>query len=191
MALLTVRITSEDGTVRELKLEPGTEIEVAEGDKVEILDSEGRPIEILADGDNVIVTIVAEQQQTVIIDGIVRGGGEEEEEFIFENLALYIEDETGSSIAYFDPDTEEVFLPSIIACRWHNYVMTERKSPVALGRMLKQRIDEGQLKRLRVEPSRSWGRGFVWVPEAIEPGSVVRRDIEKAIANTLKMDAER
>ena len=52
---------------------------------------------------------MAEQQQTVIIDGIVRGGGaEEEEEFIFENLALYIEGETDSSIAYFDPDTEEV-----------------------------------------------------------------------------------
>ena len=109
MALLTVRITSEDGTVRELELEPGAQIEVAEGDKVEILDSEGRPIEILADGDDVIVTIVAEAQQTVIIDGIVRGGGAaEEEEFIFENLALYIEDETGSSIAFFDPDTEEV-----------------------------------------------------------------------------------
>ena len=109
MALLTVRITSEDGTVRELKLEPGAQIEVAEGDKVEILDSEGRPIEILADGDNVIVTIMAEQQQTVIIDGIVRGGGgAEEEEFIFENLALYIEDETGSSISFFDPDTEEL-----------------------------------------------------------------------------------
>ena len=109
MALLTVRITSEDGTVRELKLEPGAQIEVAEGDKVEILDSEGRPIEILADGDDVIVTIVAEAQQTVIIDGIVRGGGAaEEEEFIFEDLALYIEDETGSSIAFFDPDTEEV-----------------------------------------------------------------------------------
>ena len=109
MALLTVRITSEDGTVRELKLGPGAQIEVAEGDKVEILDSEGRPIEILADGDDVIVTIVAEAQQTVIIDGIVRGGGAaEEEEFIFEDLALYIEDETGSSIAFFDPDTEEV-----------------------------------------------------------------------------------
>ncbi|MCH8990405.1 MAG: hypothetical protein IIA44_01455, partial [Acidobacteria bacterium] len=108
MALLTVRITSEDGTVRELKLEPGALIEVSEGDKVEIIDSDGRPIEILADGDNVIVTIVAEVQQTVIIDGIVRGGGgEEEEEFIFENLALYIEDETGSSIAFFDPETEE------------------------------------------------------------------------------------
>ena len=57
---------------------------------------------------------MAEAQQTVIIDGIVRGGAEEEEEeeeeeeFIFENLALYIEDETDSSIAYFDPDTEEV-----------------------------------------------------------------------------------
>ena len=111
MALLTVRITSEDGTVRELKLEPGAQIEVAEGDKVEVLDSEGRPIEISVDEDNennVKVTIVAEQQQTVIIDGIVRGGGAEAEEFIFENLALYIEDETGSSIAFFDPDIEEV-----------------------------------------------------------------------------------
>ena len=51
---------------------------------------EGRPIEILADGDDVIVTIVAEQQQTVIIDGIVRGGGaEEEQEFIFENFEFH------------------------------------------------------------------------------------------------------
>ena len=116
MALLTVRITSEDGTVRELEIEPGTLIEVDEGDKVEVLDSEGRPIEILAEGDNVILTILAEVQQTVIIDGIVRGGGGEvEEEFIFENLALYIENETGSSIAFFDPEIDETTVVASIS----------------------------------------------------------------------------
>ena len=111
---LTVRITSEDGTVQELELESGAEIQISAGDSIEIVDSQGRPIEIAVDDfneNNVIVTILAPQgQQQVIIDGIVYGGAAgEDETFIFTDLALYIEDEDiASSISYIDPDTEEL-----------------------------------------------------------------------------------
>ena len=109
---LAIRIVSVDDhgdeQVNELKLEPGAQISVPEGAKVEILDSEGRPVEIIADGDDVVVTIPPERHQVLVIDGISRDDRAEEETYTFENLALYIEDETGSSIAYVDPDTEEL-----------------------------------------------------------------------------------
>ena len=111
---LTVQITSADGTVQELQLEPGAEIQISAGDSIAIVDSQGQPIEIAVDDDNennVIVTILAPQgQQQVIIDGIVYGGAAgEDETFIFTDLALYIEDEDiASSISYVDPDTEEL-----------------------------------------------------------------------------------
>ena len=111
---LTVRITSEDGTVQELQLEPGAEIQISAGDSIAIVDSQGRPIEIAVDDDNennVIVTILAPQgQQQVIIDGIVYGGGAgADQTFTFVDLALYVEDEdVASSISFIDPDSEEV-----------------------------------------------------------------------------------
>ena len=99
---LTVRIITRDAQsderVNEMQLEPGAKVPVSEGDWVEIIDSEGRTIEIIADGDDVVVTI-PEPDQVVVTDGISRNDGAEEETYTFENLALYIEDETDSSIA--------------------------------------------------------------------------------------------
>ena len=89
---------------REVVLEPGATLAVAEGDKIEVIDSAGRPIEIAAEGDDVVVTVLGATGQVVLIDG-VRHGGAPDQTFTFENLALYVEDEgIDSSIAYVDPD---------------------------------------------------------------------------------------
>ncbi|MCH8045187.1 MAG: hypothetical protein IID44_15865 [Planctomycetes bacterium] len=90
----------------------------------------------------------------------------------------------------YDPDREEVFLPSAVTCDWYNRATNERRNSVALGRMIRQQIGEGQLTRLRVNDCRTWGRGFIWTPTTIEPGSIVRRDIKEAMASTLRMEGE-
>lgn len=108
---LTVRITTHDAQgneqVNEMQLEPGAQVPVSEGDRVEIIDSEGWPIGIVADGDDVVVTILPETQLAVIIDGVTYGVGQHAA--TFENLARYIEDEeVDSSISFMDPVTEEL-----------------------------------------------------------------------------------
>ena len=109
---LAIRIVAIDDhgneQVSEIELEPGAQLSVPVGAKVEIVDSDGRPIELIADGDDVVVTIPAERLPIVVIDGISHDGSTQEETYTFENLALYIEDETGSSITYVDPETDEV-----------------------------------------------------------------------------------
>lgn len=108
---LTVRITTHDAQgneqVNEMQLEPGAQVPVSEGDRVEIIDSEGWPIGIVADGDDVVVTILPETQLAVIIDGVTYGVGQHAA--TFENLARHIEDEeVESSISFMDPVTEEL-----------------------------------------------------------------------------------
>ena len=109
---LAIRIVAIDDhgneQVSEIELEPGAQLSVPVGAKVEIVDSDGRPIELIADGDDVVVTIPAERLPIVVIDGISHDGSTQEETYTFENLALYIEDETGSSITYVNPETDEV-----------------------------------------------------------------------------------
>ncbi len=99
---LKVRITSADGQVKEMVLDPGTTLRILEGDKVEVVDSAGRPFEIAAEGDDVVLTLMGASELSVIIDG-VRYGGAPEETYTFENLALYVEDQgIDSSIVYTD-----------------------------------------------------------------------------------------
>ena len=78
---LTVRITTDDGQVEEIEFEPGAQISVSEGAKVEIVDSDGRPVELIAEGDDVVVTIAAQQLQIVVIDDISYDGSTQEETY--------------------------------------------------------------------------------------------------------------
>ncbi len=110
---LTVRITTQDAQgnewVNEMLLEPGAQVPVSEGDRVEIIDSDGWPIEIVVEGDDVAVSILPDTQLDVIIDGVTYGNGLQEAAATFENLARYIEDEeVDSSISFMDPVTEEL-----------------------------------------------------------------------------------
>ena len=91
----------------------------------------------------------------------------------------------------YSPDTQQVFIPSAIVVNWHNKATNERMGSIPLGRMIKQHISEGQLKRLRVDLSRRHGRGLIWTPESIPTDSHVHRDLEQAITNTLQMEKER
>ena len=113
---LKVRITSADGQVKEVVLDPGATLTILQGDKVEVVDSAGRPFEIAAEGDDVVLTLMGTSEQVVIIDG-VRYGGAPQETYTFENLALYVEDRgIDSSIVYTDPDAgqgEAVVVASI------------------------------------------------------------------------------
>ncbi len=110
---LTVRITTHDAQgnerVNEMLLEPGAQVPVSEGDRVEIIDSDGWPIEVVVEGDDVAVSIRPETQLDVIIDGVTYGNGLQGAAATFENLARYIEDEeVDSSISFMDPVTEEL-----------------------------------------------------------------------------------
>lgn len=78
--------------------------------------------------------------------------------------------------------SSRVFIPSRIAAKWWAEAIGDRGVTVtAAVRQLKQKIDEGCIRRLAVSPSRAHGRGFIWTNEdaSLETGTAY--DIEARI----------
>ncbi|HEY1599246.1 MAG TPA: hypothetical protein VGG64_06565 [Pirellulales bacterium] len=87
----------------------------------------------------------------------------------------------------YDVDAERIHIPSDIAAKWFNTATNENRSATGSSRMLKQLHDEGRMKRLQPNPSRSYGRGFLWVGSEAGPSVVVRCDIEDRIATNAQL----
>jgi hypothetical protein len=55
-----------------------------------------------------------------------------------------------------------IHIPSGVAAEWYCQVTGERKGPIAIGRIITQACNEGHAKKMRPNPNRSHGRGFVF-----------------------------
>jgi hypothetical protein len=86
----------------------------------------------------------------------------------------------------FAIDREAIHIPSRIAARWLNLAVGENHRVTSSTRMLKQMINERRLPHLGLNPSRTAGRGFLWVGDNVDVDAVVRYDVEEAIAKWMK-----
>lgn len=91
--------------------------------------------------------VIKERQVGVDVDA-------EESELIESFFVRHI-----SALGY-DAITDRVFIPSSVAARWYCWATADKMTTARASRALKQRITEGQMRRLSECPSRNHGRGF-------------------------------
>jgi hypothetical protein len=83
----------------------------------------------------------------------------------------------------YDPETSRVLIPVAFAARWFGWAVGgEQPKTATATKRLKQMSLEGQLKRIRPEPSRTYGRSFVWSGENTDVNTVAAHDLEDRIA---------
>ena len=70
-------------------------------------------------------------------------------------------------LGYAD-EIDKVHLPIGLAAEWFNQAMNERKNIHAASRILAQLITEERIAWLAKNPSRKYGRGFLWNPTSTE-----------------------
>jgi hypothetical protein len=85
-----------------------------------------------------------------------------------------------SSLKY-NPDTDRVFIPSAVVCRWWNRAANENKTATAVTRTMNQKVQEKTLRRITQNVCNTYGRGFVWVG-ADAGSSDILTDLEARIA---------
>jgi hypothetical protein len=97
--------------------------------------------------------------------------------------ASIIEDFVAEQLGRLDyrADTDTVFLPADVMCRWFNLATGEKKATVAVSRTLNQMTNEGKLKHIVRSDGRTNGRGFVWVGGDTRTAMAV--DITQRISN--------
>ena len=81
----------------------------------------------------------------------------------------------------YDTTSDRVFIPSSVAARWFCWATNERLTVTKSSRTLKQRITEGQLRRLLECSRRDLGRGFEFWGDDATGETYLRRDIEDQI----------
>jgi hypothetical protein len=81
----------------------------------------------------------------------------------------------------YNASTDVVFIPSSLIARWLSSTMNDRIGTLAASRMLNQKIGEGEMKRLKVNPSRTHGRGFLWFGADADHDATILTDVEHRI----------
>jgi len=91
----------------------------------------------------------------------------------------------------YDPATAVVHIPAKIAGDWLGDAIGEKTRTAAASKRLNQLAsekknqgDEGKLQRIRPNPSRTHGRGFLWVGEYASPDDPVDYELETRVETT-------
>ena len=71
----------------------------------------------------------------------------------------------------YNPDTDWIHVPNDITAEWFNWATNERQRVTSVSRLLNQLTEEGRLKHIHRDPSRTHGRGFLWAGSAADPNS--------------------
>jgi hypothetical protein len=99
------------------------------------------------------------------------------EEFIAKKLSDY----------GYDPVRDRVHIPVLTATAWYETVTNTKVGKTQATRVLKQAAEEEIFKRLRLNPSRAKGRGFLWIGD--EARGEAHYDLESKI-KTAELDAD-
>lgn len=89
----------------------------------------------------------------------------------------------------YDVDTDRVFLPSEICCRWLGWATNEKHRTGAATAILKQAATEGVLRRIQT-CGRSNGRGFIFLGHNASPNQNLWKDVPKRISDLMKKKNE-
>ena len=81
----------------------------------------------------------------------------------------------------YDTKTDRVFIPSRVAAHWFGWATDERMTVAKASRTLKQRITEGQLRRLMECGRKDLGRGFEFWGDDATGETYLKRDLEDQI----------
>jgi hypothetical protein len=83
--------------------------------------------------------------------------------------------------------TCQVRIPNEVAARWYCWATNDKAKTTAVTRKLKQLSSEGQLKRIAPDPSRSYGRCFIWTGSAADVvGEPIANDLSERIAQMME-----
>lgn len=82
----------------------------------------------------------------------------------------------------YDVERSWVHIPSAVAGAWYNAAVNERHKIPGAARILKQLCEEGRIKWLSVNPSRTHGRGFTWMGQESEVDAATIYDLETRLA---------
>jgi hypothetical protein len=117
------------------------------------------------------------EAQAVILERQAVVDVEAEDSAIFED---YIEEQLRR--LEYDTDTDTVHISVEVATRWFNWANHEKHRPGAVTRMMKQLIEENRTKNLRLNPCKTYGRGFQWVGKNADFTTTVKYDLEARLA---------
>ncbi len=82
----------------------------------------------------------------------------------------------------YEPMTAQVRIPVAIAARWFGWAVGEPTKTAAASKRLHQMASEGQGKRIAPDPSRHYGRCFIWTGSAAD---VVRYSIANDLSDRI------
>ena len=66
----------------------------------------------------------------------------------------------------YDPETAQVRIPVATIAKWYCWATNDKCKTASVTKRLRQMADEGQLKLLSPDPSRHYGRCFIWTGKA-------------------------
>ena len=117
------------------------------------------------------------EAQRVILDRQAEANCEQDE-------AEIIEEHFGEQLRKlsYDPDRQQVRIPVAIAARWYGWAVGEQTKTAAASKRLRQMSDEGQLQRIKPEPSRKHGRCFLWIGEHADISATIASDLAERLA---------
>lgn len=87
----------------------------------------------------------------------------------------------------YDPEVAQVRIPVATVAKWYGWATNDSVKTAAISKRLKQMADEGQMKRLAPDPSRTYGRCFIWTGEAADVlNSPISNDLQTKIEHYTK-----
>jgi phage/plasmid primase-like uncharacterized protein len=81
----------------------------------------------------------------------------------------------------YDPEREIVHVPVAVAADWYQVATNTKHSVTGVSRMLAQMAEETKLRRLRPNPSKANGRGYLWSGEYTDIHATARYDLTERI----------
>jgi hypothetical protein len=77
----------------------------------------------------------------------------------------------------YNPEVVRVRIPVHTAAIWYCEALSKKDPTAAVSRRMRQMIDEGQLKQIERDKSRSHGRCFIWTGVAADAGGPIQSNL--------------
>ena len=83
----------------------------------------------------------------------------------------------------YNPLVAQVRIPVAIAARWYGWATNEPAKTASVTKRLQQMASEGQAKRIAPDPSRTYGRCFIWTGDRADVvGDKIKNDLTARMA---------
>lgn len=88
----------------------------------------------------------------------------------------------------YDTENDRIHIPSRVACEWYNAATNDKRSVVSACRIMAQFVNEGKANGLKINPSRKYGRGFIWSLDNIsaDDADTANYDLEDRVHRELE-----